>query len=74
MDTPVPEPPVSNPPPGKDDEAAEQGLEETYIPDEADTRDLAELGIACPRLPDYVPRLVDFYRRHRSDVRQEPMV
>ncbi len=40
----------------------------------AATRDLAELGIACPRLPDYVPRLVDFYRRHRSDVRQEPMV
>ena len=38
------------------------------------SRDLAELGIACPRLPDYVPRLVDFYLRHRSDVRREAMV
>src|SRR5262249_39057132 len=28
------------------------------------TRDLAGLGIRCPRLEDYVPKLVSFYRAH----------
>lgn len=46
MDTPVPEPPVSKPTPGKDEDAAETGLEETYVPDEADTGDLAEMARA----------------------------
>jgi len=44
MDTPVPEPPVSETPPGEDGDAAEQGLQETYVPDEADTGDLAEMA------------------------------
>jgi thioester reductase-like protein len=38
------------------------------------TRDLAELGIECPRLADYIPRLVAFYRAHRDEVRREAMV
>ncbi len=38
------------------------------------TRDLAELGIECPRLADYLPRLVTFYKAHRDDVRREAMV
>jgi thioester reductase-like protein len=38
------------------------------------TTDLAELGIECPRLADYIPRLVAFYRAHRADVRREAMV
>jgi thioester reductase-like protein len=38
------------------------------------TRDLAELGIECPRLADYLPRLVGFYRAHRDEVRREAMV
>jgi serine/threonine protein kinase len=44
MDTPVPEPPVSETPPGEDGDAAEQGLQETYVPGEADTGDLAEMA------------------------------
>jgi thioester reductase-like protein len=36
-------------------------------------RDLAELGIVCPRLPDYVPRLVEYYQKHRGQVRREAM-
>jgi uncharacterized protein YbjT (DUF2867 family) len=36
--------------------------------------DLAELGLACPRLADYLPQLVAFYRAHRGDVRPEAMV
>jgi len=44
MDTPVPEPPVSETPPDEDGDAAEQGLQETYVPDEADTGDLAEMA------------------------------
>ena len=44
MDTPVPEPPVSKTPPGEDGDAAEQGLQETYVPGEADTGDLAEMA------------------------------
>ena len=38
------------------------------------TRDLAGLGITCPRLADYAPRLVEFYRRHREGVRRNAMI
>ncbi len=38
------------------------------------TKDLAALGVACPRLEEYVPRLVAFYRAHRDTVRREAMV
>ncbi len=38
------------------------------------TQDLGELGIECPRLADYIPKLVAFYRAHRDDVRREAMV
>jgi thioester reductase-like protein len=38
------------------------------------TRDLGELGIECPRLADYLPRLVSFYRAHREAVRRQAMV
>ena len=38
------------------------------------TADLALMGVACPRLPDYVDRLVAFYRTRRGQVRREAMV
>ena len=38
------------------------------------TRDLGELGIECPRLADYIPKLVAFYRAHRDSVRKEAMI
>ena len=38
------------------------------------TQDLGELGIECPRLADYIPRLVAFYRSHRETVRKEAMI
>jgi thioester reductase-like protein len=38
------------------------------------TADLAALGIACPRLEDYVAVLVEFYRARRDEVRREAMV
>jgi thioester reductase-like protein len=38
------------------------------------TKDLTALGLACPRLEEYVPRLVAFYRAHRDSVRREAMV
>lgn len=38
------------------------------------TADLGALGIECPRLADYLPRLVAFYRAHREGVRREAMV
>jgi thioester reductase-like protein len=38
------------------------------------TTDLSLLGLTCPRLPDYVDRLVAFYRAHRGQVRREAMV
>jgi thioester reductase-like protein len=38
------------------------------------SRDLASLGVTCPRLPDYVGRLVSFYREHRGDVRRAAMI
>jgi len=38
------------------------------------TADLTMLGVACPRLPDYVDRLVAFYRARRGEVRREAMV
>jgi thioester reductase-like protein len=37
------------------------------------TADLALLGVSCPRLPDYVDRLVTFYRAHSGQVRREAM-
>lgn len=37
------------------------------------SRDLGALGVECPRLADYLPRLVDFYRSHRDAVRREAM-
>jgi thioester reductase-like protein len=38
------------------------------------TADLALLGVACPKLPDYVDRLVAFYRARRGQVRRGAMV
>jgi len=38
------------------------------------TQDLRELGIECPRLADYIPRLVAFYRSHRETVRKGAMI
>ena len=38
------------------------------------TKDLGALGIECPRLEDYLPQLVSFYRAHREAVRSEAMV
>jgi thioester reductase-like protein len=37
------------------------------------TADLRALGLECPSLPDYIPRLVDFYRRKRGEVRRSAM-
>ena len=37
------------------------------------TADLALLGVACPRLPDYVDRLVAYYRGRRGEGRREAM-
>jgi len=38
------------------------------------TADLKPLGVECPRLPDYVDRLVEFYRQRRGQARREAMV
>jgi hypothetical protein len=38
------------------------------------TADLAPLGVRCPRFPDYVDRLVAFYRQKRSEVRRAAMI
>ena len=38
------------------------------------THDLESLGIRCPRLADYVGRLVAFYRAHREGVRKSAMI
>lgn len=38
------------------------------------TRDLAGFGIACPRFPDYAPRLVEFYKGRRDQVRRQAMI
>ena len=37
------------------------------------TAGLALLGISCPRLPDYVDRLVAFFRAQRGQVRRDAM-
>jgi thioester reductase-like protein len=37
-------------------------------------QDLGELGIECPRLAEYIPRLVAFYRSHKETVRKEAMI
>jgi hypothetical protein len=36
--------------------------------------DLGRLGIRCPRLPDYLDRLVAFYRARRGTVRSRAMI
>jgi thioester reductase-like protein len=36
--------------------------------------DLGALGVRCPRLPEYLPRLVAFYRANRDRVRRAAMV
>jgi len=38
------------------------------------TKDLAEMGVACPHLADYVPTLVAFYRQHKDTVRKSAMI
>jgi len=38
------------------------------------TKDLGALGIECPQLADYVPRLVSFYQKHRDSVRKSAMI
>ncbi len=38
------------------------------------TADLAAAGVACPRFPDYVEKMVAFYRDHRGGVRRAAMV
>jgi thioester reductase-like protein len=38
------------------------------------TADLRALGLECPSLPDYVPRLVEFYLRKRDEVRRDAMI
>ena len=37
------------------------------------SRDLGALGVECPRLADYLPQLIAFYRAHRDGVRQHAM-
>jgi thioester reductase-like protein len=37
------------------------------------SHDLGELGIECPRLGDYLQRLVGFYREHRGAIRRDAM-
>ena len=38
------------------------------------TQALAAVGVACPRFPDYVPRLVAFYREKKGQIRRAAMV
>jgi len=38
------------------------------------TRELAALGIECPSLADYLPKLVAFYRQHKETVRRSAMI
>ena len=38
------------------------------------TRDLGALGLSCPRLADYTPALVAFYRAERDRVRRDAMI
>ncbi len=38
------------------------------------TAELAALGIACPRFPDYAERLVAFYLQQKGKIRREAMV
>ena len=48
MDTPLPDPPAADPSPGQGDATGEPGLEETFVPGEADTGtgDLAKMAKA----------------------------
>jgi nucleoside-diphosphate-sugar epimerase len=38
------------------------------------SRDLGALGVRCPRLPEYIDRLVAFFRQRKGQVRREAMV
>lgn len=38
------------------------------------TADLAALGIACPRFPDYVPALMQYYRAKKGSTRRSAMI
>jgi thioester reductase-like protein len=38
------------------------------------TRDLAPLGVRCPPLPEYIDRLVAFWRSKRGEVRRQAMI
>ena len=57
---------------------SQQALDYFHDPVRHDTteasRDLGALGVECPRLADYLPKLISFYRAHRDGVRQQAMV
>jgi thioester reductase-like protein len=38
------------------------------------TKDLARLGVACPRFADYAPKLVEFWKQKKSEVRRTAMI
>lgn len=38
------------------------------------TADLAELGVECPHLADYIPQLVAFYQANKDTVRKSAMI
>jgi len=38
------------------------------------TADLARLGLRCPRLPDYLDRLIAFYLENKRGVRRSAMI
>jgi thioester reductase-like protein len=38
------------------------------------SRDLAPLGVRCPGLPEYIGRMVAFYKQRRGQVRREAMI
>jgi thioester reductase-like protein len=38
------------------------------------TKDLARLGISCPRFADYAPKLVEFWKQKKTEVRRTAMI
>ena len=38
------------------------------------SRDLQAFGIACPRFPEYAPRLITFYLNKKGQIRREAMI
>ena len=38
------------------------------------TADLAGLGISCPRFADYAPKLVEFWKKKKGEVRRTAMI